>query len=116
MEGSLREDPTPAVRKAEDLKGSFNTSIYLPELIIRILLMNLEPEASGNRQMFTGRKDKRCFFQTNHLVQVNDTVAIAADKLWVTQQKFRKVLKPHIGLYDPVSQMDLYVVIKVIGV
>ena len=85
-------------------------------MIIRILLMNLEPEASGNRQMFTGRKDKRGFFQTNHLVQVNDTVAIAADKLWVTQQKFLKVLKPHIGLYDPVSQMDLYVVIKVIGV
>ena len=50
------------------------------------------------------------------MIQNTEDVYKRQDKLWVTQQKFRKVLKPHIGLYDPVSQMDLYVVIKVIGV
>lgn len=86
------------------------------KLIVCVLLVNLIPQALGDRQALACSDDKFCFLKRHYLIHIDDTVAVAAGELRIAKEHTGKVLKPHIGFDKSVCQMYLYVVIIIVCV
>ena len=85
-------------------------------MVVSHFLLNLDPEIAGDGKMLAGGKDKLPLFQGGNMINIDDTVAAAGDKLGVAGKQLGEIAKTHVGTDQPVRKMDQNIVVGVICV